>query len=560
MSDSPHILVIDDVPFCRNLVTGALRAGGFRATGVGDGVSAIGALSIEQYSLVILDIEMPGMDGLGVLQHMHDKGMSGVAVIMLTSSADRDHVIRARKLGASEYVLKSQFSVDTLMQRVKKVLGDMAKPRKPQETFKPNDRDGAHIDLKDVPNLLPRDLSLRMIEMIDKAAPSLNTARDVIDACGQAKAGPGPIIAAVRNDPLIALRVFAAAGAKGVPAGSVEEAVRSLGPSEIKDLAQSMQDAAGDRVDGYDLDQARQIWRHAHASANVLSRIAPRSDKLSSASVAVMGLMHDIVEMLLADRHPSEYQALLDFANQSQRHPATLVKQVFGVSYGELTSALLTAAAVPAMMANPIIEYAGSFNTEINLSAQARCIRLADEYACALGLCNSFEATLIWRSAGDLRAMSIPNVALNANEIRSETMATASLLGCGPEAEPPAPELRISYIRPPVVAALDPIEVALRRLSRCVPKSSMPARSEEWAECDAVVVSAPRTDVAGFNPIEIEKARRATGRPIPALYIIGEGSSATTGNTSAVLQPVAVASLQRFVAYASSTTARSAAA
>ena len=111
-----HVLVVDDDPKIRDLLRLYLVREGHRVTPAGDGEAALAAARTEKPDLVILDVMLPGMDGVEVCRRLRDE--SGVPVILLTArTGDADKVI-GLDAGADDYVVKP-FSPRELMARVR---------------------------------------------------------------------------------------------------------------------------------------------------------------------------------------------------------------------------------------------------------------------------------------------------------------------------------------------------------------------------------------------------------------------------------------------------------
>jgi len=114
-----HVLVVDDDHTVREVVVSYLRAGGHRVTDVADGEAALKAMSDRPADLVVLDLMLPGIDGLEVCRRLRDR--SDVPVIMLTAmGAETDRVVGLER-GADDYVTKP-FSAQELLARVEAVL------------------------------------------------------------------------------------------------------------------------------------------------------------------------------------------------------------------------------------------------------------------------------------------------------------------------------------------------------------------------------------------------------------------------------------------------------
>ncbi|WP_182085929.1 response regulator [Aureimonas sp. ME7] len=136
MSAAPHIVVVDDHREIRDLVCKYLVQQGYRVS-VADGGRALRRLlQFERPDLVVLDIMMPGEDGLGICRELRAK--SNVPIIFLTAVADETDRIIGLEMGADDYLTKP-FSARELLARIKAVLRRFhAVP--PNREFPPNQR------------------------------------------------------------------------------------------------------------------------------------------------------------------------------------------------------------------------------------------------------------------------------------------------------------------------------------------------------------------------------------------------------------------------------------
>lgn len=114
-----ELLVIDDEPMVREVVTRYLEHDGHRVTVVADGTAAIDQLSRHSFDLIVLDLMLPGIDGLSILREVRRTG--SVPVIVLTARGDEGDRILGLQLGADDYVVKP-FSPRELSARVASVL------------------------------------------------------------------------------------------------------------------------------------------------------------------------------------------------------------------------------------------------------------------------------------------------------------------------------------------------------------------------------------------------------------------------------------------------------
>ncbi|OGO33931.1 MAG: DNA-binding response regulator [Chloroflexi bacterium RBG_16_54_18] len=117
--NSNMILIVEDEPNIAEVVSLYLRRAGFQVKLADDGLSAMASLEEELPDLVILDLMLPGVDGLALARWL--RGRSDVPIIMLTARRHEADRIAGFELGADDYVVKP-FSPQELVSRVKAVL------------------------------------------------------------------------------------------------------------------------------------------------------------------------------------------------------------------------------------------------------------------------------------------------------------------------------------------------------------------------------------------------------------------------------------------------------
>ncbi|MDX2104667.1 MAG: response regulator [Alphaproteobacteria bacterium] len=115
----PHIVLVDDDPDLRTLVSGYLSENGFQVSAYEDGRGLADVLRSADIALLLLDIRLPGPDGLALLREARQTG--NLPVILLTgASSDVDRVV-GLELGADDYIAKP-FNPRELLARVRAVL------------------------------------------------------------------------------------------------------------------------------------------------------------------------------------------------------------------------------------------------------------------------------------------------------------------------------------------------------------------------------------------------------------------------------------------------------
>ncbi|MCA9992450.1 MAG: response regulator transcription factor [Ardenticatenaceae bacterium] len=120
-SDQDEILVVDDEASVVEVVSLYLKRDGFAVRQARDGYQALQALGQRRPALVVLDVMLPGVDGLEIMRRLRDDPAGTVPVIMLTARSQETDRIYGLEMGADDYVTKP-FSPAELVARVKAVL------------------------------------------------------------------------------------------------------------------------------------------------------------------------------------------------------------------------------------------------------------------------------------------------------------------------------------------------------------------------------------------------------------------------------------------------------
>ncbi len=115
----PNVLIIDDDPHIREVISFAVEAAGFRAQTAGDGAQGLSLAREGGFDLVVLDIGLPEMDGFDVCKAL--RRTSDVPVLFLTARDDEIDRIVGMEIGGDDYVTKP-FSPRELVARIKAIL------------------------------------------------------------------------------------------------------------------------------------------------------------------------------------------------------------------------------------------------------------------------------------------------------------------------------------------------------------------------------------------------------------------------------------------------------
>ena len=129
MTQSPHIIIVDDEAPAREMVGEYLKMHGFTVTLCDGGKSLRGALETSVPDLVVLDLNMPEEDGLSIIRDL--KSRANVPVIMLTATASPIDRVVGLELGADDYIAKP-CELRELMARIRSVLRRSAPAKVPE--------------------------------------------------------------------------------------------------------------------------------------------------------------------------------------------------------------------------------------------------------------------------------------------------------------------------------------------------------------------------------------------------------------------------------------------
>lgn len=125
MENAIRVLIVDDEDDFRETIVKRLNARKLQAEGAGSGVRALEILKEKQFDIMVLDVKMPGMDGIETLRHVKIVAPD-TEVIMLTGHASVEFGLKGMQLGAFDYIMKPapiNELLDTIGQAYNKKMG-----------------------------------------------------------------------------------------------------------------------------------------------------------------------------------------------------------------------------------------------------------------------------------------------------------------------------------------------------------------------------------------------------------------------------------------------------
>ena len=116
-SNPLRVLAVDDEPAIRRFLRTSLSSQGYSVLEAEDGATALAMLRRNAVDVIVLDLGLPGMDGLEVIRQLREQG-SSIPIIVLSSRTDETGKVKALDLGADDYVTKP-FGMDELLARIR---------------------------------------------------------------------------------------------------------------------------------------------------------------------------------------------------------------------------------------------------------------------------------------------------------------------------------------------------------------------------------------------------------------------------------------------------------
>lgn len=385
------ILLVDDMELFREPIAAALRSRGFDVCTAGDGHAALRLARNQPPDLVLLDLAMPGMDGLSVLGVMRgDPRLHDLPVILLTAVADRDYVIRAAKLGAKHYLLKTQFSIDQLIARVKTVLAERAlaleqpsrppgdceaaggavtgatKSRTPAEsTDDAREADRETLDspaarLKTMRPLLKRSEMYDRIDGTGELHALSPTVSKVIRLTEQESSTAEDIAKVIRQDSAVAIKILRLANSvafsRGQLVDTLDKAVARLGIAAVRQAMLNLnviEKFGATNLCG-DVNIGR-FWEHSIGCGIIAAQLARHRGEEDSELAFTMGLVHDLGRLLFMQELGETYGQVLETARNLGLPLEQVESRLLMVTHAEVMDRLLHAWHFPKELIDPVV-------------------------------------------------------------------------------------------------------------------------------------------------------------------------------------------------------------
>jgi HD-like signal output (HDOD) protein/CheY-like chemotaxis protein len=551
-----NILVIDPAPFWRDLATDGLRLKGHNVSSSEDAFSGLAKLTKDGADLLILETQLTGLQGLDLVDQLrHTTQWKSLPVIILTSEMQKEQVIRARLLGAVDYLLKTHFSLRDLLERVDRRLDPRNAVASPAAVDMPSL--APHGAVK---QLLTRDQCLARAARAIGARTLSGVVSQVIASASSPRTDMSELAELVGRDPMLSARVIAAANrlenaSDRRAISNLLNAVRVTGSTTIREIASSfwVYDAMPlPEPDGYN---PIRCWQHSIAVARLCDLLTPEEHRPIA---YLLGLCHDLGEILFRSHFGAEYRQVLETAGNTGTARAEVEKQMLGLTHGELVQSILKQLELPDAILQPIAAFHAAMDHGAVPTAQAaRLLLIADAFSSGLML-NSSDQTGIrplhrseCRAATGLEDPPMIDCPLFRAEVSALT-AECSRMSSREQADlippmPPRRPLKVWLARDPSFSAFDPIATALEPMVDLSVHDRLPAQAELNAQHALIVLARNNA----FHGLTIHDVQECIGRPEGCrhrvLYLTAK--AAATDHPSITLEtwPVAIPKLAEFI-------------
>jgi two-component system OmpR family response regulator len=120
--DGKKLLIIEDDTFLQGLAANKLQAEGFEVNTSATGQAALTELANQTYDIIILDLMLPDISGFDILKQIRERETnSEIPVLIFSNLSDDADIKKGLELGATDYLVKANFTLDELAEKVRKV-------------------------------------------------------------------------------------------------------------------------------------------------------------------------------------------------------------------------------------------------------------------------------------------------------------------------------------------------------------------------------------------------------------------------------------------------------
>jgi HD-like signal output (HDOD) protein/DNA-binding NarL/FixJ family response regulator len=496
------ILVVDDDQCYRESLKEVLESAGYLPRIAQSAPEALEIASRQTPALALLDVAMPGIDGIQLLRYFRSRHVfRQMPVILLSAGVGRDAVQAARELGVRDVLIKSKFTAAELFERIELRLGgpsevvrnpelageprsarsSQAVPRAPNSSvFAPSSGSGfsgepapmrPETEIVRPSGMRSSTPTPEMIEAIGKlrALPRITT--ELLRLAASPDSSLSDLESLVKGDPVVAARILQAANSaaflRGGPTTQLDEAVRVLGFTHVAEIVSRAAVLTEEDLEGQVGSDLRSLWRHCLAAATFAERMTNGADR---ATAYLGGLLHDLPSLFALQYLGSDWLPWRAHAQIKGLALHQALSEALGCPLERLSEQILSAYRIPADVAVSIQEYHEFFLAKKprEPGKAARRLDLAHNFAIAVGRFGTELSAVRTVRPDELPNREVGDI-FNASDIQGlAAREDESGLGEPEEDEIPPIHLPLVLWRDPRWASPDPVQSFLGQIADCL--------------------------------------------------------------------------------------------
>lgn len=460
------LLVVDDQETFRAPLVEALREQGYEVREASSARQAIDETAQWVPSMFLLDFVLGDLDGLELLRYFRGRDtLRNVPAILLTGHVRRDHVAAAAMLGATDYLLKSSYSLQELFARIESRLGPPAGSGEAPTAPRPASvAPIVPVPSKSLPVFRPESF-LKNIET--RAFPG--AVAEILAMADNPNSSLSSLEGVLRRDPGLSARVLAASQTAALmrrtTTRSLEDAIQVLGLTQVVRIVASGAVLKPEELESDWGRDIRLLWSHSIACAFLSQRLhTPKEEAFGF----LVGLLHELAELLAIVHLGPAWEGFRQKAEVSGWSISTALGEAFKSPFPKIARDVILRMKLPANLSAALREFydleEGTARSQVRPST--RIVQLSHQFSTVMGRHGSNIADVAPVLARDVLSLRSPErLEDEIPSLEKDIEAWESMTGVTDAGrsvrEGQAP--KILYYRGEGYASPDPLEALLRR-------------------------------------------------------------------------------------------------
>jgi HD-like signal output (HDOD) protein/CheY-like chemotaxis protein len=439
------VLIIEDDAVVRALLADAVRRAGYAAAEAGNGAEGLRAINQHRPDAVVLDLQMPIMDGLTMLRQVRgSSAMRSLPVIILTTDSSKQTVVEAAKLGVQGYLLKSHFVVDSLLEAIgrhcpapaaaplpshpepkpssPKPVSQAVAPAPPPSADTPaapavhttaapavhttavtGPADDPVAALRNLKPLMTRTEVMERVEACEQLRAFSPTVSQLLSMTANPNTSMERVIKVIAQDHAVALKILKLANSvvytRGEPVTSVKNAVLRIGMENIRQAVLNI--SVMDHFTGTkfaDHLSLAHFWEHAISTGLIAAEVTHARSPKEADSAFTCGLLHDVGRLIYVEQLGEAYSTVLRTAWLMELPVEQVESRLLLLNHADVMDKVLHAWKFPKDLINPLVFHhlsAGNIRqVAVNQMEAVATMSLANRISHALLLGNSGNLTI----------------------------------------------------------------------------------------------------------------------------------------------------------------------